>query len=90
VVPLLASVMCLGFGFRCLHKKIRNIDDEICRGVLNDSAAIVMIVFGVGLLFSAYLVHRFYSRKKDITVENMEETGPFNVSQTDELLEDSF
>lgn len=90
VIPLISSVLCLGFGFRCLHKKKRNIDDELCQGVMNDTAAIAMIIFGVGLLFLAWFVHRYYSRKKDnILVENSEETGPFNVSQTDELLEDS-
>lgn len=83
--------MCLGFGFRCLHKKRRHIHDEICKGVINDTAAIVMIVAGVLLILPAWIVHRYFNRKKILEVDNFEdETGPFNISQTDELIEDTF
>lgn len=91
LIPLVSSVMCLGFGFRCLHKKRRHIHDEICKGVINDTAAIVMIVAGVLLILPAWIVHRYFNRKKILEVDNFEdETGPFNISQTDELIEDTF
>lgn len=92
LLSLIASVVCLGFGFRCLHKKRRYIHDEICIGVVNDASAVVLIVCGVLLLALIWIVHRNFNRKKVLEVDSMnDETGPFNIdSQTEEYMEDTF
>lgn len=90
-LSLLSSLICLGFGFRCLHKKRRHIHDNVCLGVANDASAIVLVIFGVLLLVLVCFLHRYFSRRKVLEVDSMnDETGPFNISQTDEYMEDGF